>query len=174
MTLTDKELKRLEFAKKSVNVKREPEISSSASIHPSALIGSDGFGDARDTDGTFVKMEHSGTVKIGDKVVIKAFCTIDRGTVNDTEIGEGTQIDHGTHIAHNAKLGKYNSLAAHCIIEGSCEIGSFNTFGAGVVMQRKTKIGSYCIIGSGAVITKDIPDNVVVVGNPGRIIRFTE
>lgn len=170
--LSDRELNRLEFAKTSVHVSRTNVIHSTAKIDSTAIVGMDGFGAARDTDGTLVKINHSGTVVIGENVIIRAYCTIDRGTINDTEIGEGTCLDHGIHVAHNAKIGKYNTLAAHCIIEGSCEVGDFNTFGAGVIMQRKTKIGNNCLVGSGSVITKDMPDNAVIVGNPARIIRY--
>lgn len=174
MNLSDKELKRLEFAKSSVHVTKTPIIAESARIHSTALVGVDGFGAARDTDGTLVKINHRGTVVIGENVVIRSYCTIDRGTVNDTEIGEGTCLDHGVHIAHNVKLGKYNTLAAHCIIEGSCEVGDYNTFGAGVIMQRKTKIGSNCTIGSGSIITKNFGDNCVIVGNPARLLRSND
>jgi len=41
-------------------------------------------------------------------------------------------------------------------------------------MQRKTKIGNNCIVGSGAVITKDFPDNCIIVGNPARVLRMKE
>lgn len=171
MKLSDKELKRLEFAKSSVHVSRTPEIHPEANVSSMALIGCDGFGAARDIDGKLVKINHSGTVKIEKYVVIRPFCTIDRGTINDTEIGEGSCLDHGVHVAHNVKIGKYNTFAAHCIIEGSCEVGNFNTFGAGVIMQRKTKVGSNCTIGSGSVITKDFGDNLVIVGSPARVLR---
>lgn len=174
MKLSEKELKRLEFAKASVHVSRTPEIHLSAVIDSTSIIGMSGFGAARETDGTLVKINHSGNVRIAANVVIRAYCTIDRGTINYTEIGEGSCLDHGIHIAHNVKMGKYNTLAAHCIIEGSCEIGDFNTFGAGVIMQRKTKVGSNCTVGSGAVITKDFPDNCIIVGNPARVLKMKE
>ena len=173
MNLSDKEIKRLGFAKISVHVTREPEIEwEGTNISSRALIGHDGFGAARDQEGRLVKIKHSGTVRIGKNVTIRPFCTVDRGTVEDTVIGEGNSLDHGCHVAHNVVMGKYNTIAAHCIIEGSCEIGDFNTFGAGVIMQRKTKIGSGCVIGSGSVITKDFPDNCIIVGNPARLLRY--
>lgn len=111
---------------------------------------------------------------IGDYVEIREFCTVDRGVKRGTEIQTGTKIDHHCHIAHNVKIGKWNTFAAGCYIEGSCEIGDYNTFGTGVIVQKKVKVGSNCIIGSGAVITKDVADYSVIVGNPGRLLRMKD
>lgn len=144
-------------------------------IDPSAVFFSgwieDGFGYAREKDGSLYPMPHRGNVVIGKKVVIRKFVTIDRAVNGSTIIGDGTKIDHHCHIAHGVKIGKHNSLANGCSIEGSCEIGDFNTFGSMVVVQTKVKIGSNCIIGSGSVVTKDIPDGEVWVGNPARKLK---
>jgi len=174
--MTDKELKRLAFAKNSCYKKPIIDIHKSAIIHRSAVIGTSGFGYQRDTDGKLIKIKHSGGVSIGAEVEVRALTTIDSATVNGsfTHIGTGNKIDHHCHIAHNVKIGEWNTFANGCVIEGSCQVGSFNTFGTNVIMQRKTKIGSNCIIGSGAVITKDFGDNVVLVGSPARILTTTE
>lgn len=165
---------RLEFARSHKEFWPGNSIHGSVVIHPTAVIGQDGFGYVRQEDGSLLKMPHAGGVIIDAWVIIRAFVTIDRGTGANTFIGEGNCIDHHTHVAHNAKIGKHNTFAAGCIIEGSCEIGDYNTFGAGVIVQTKVKVGSNCIIGSGSVITKDVPDNSVIVGNPGRLLRKNE
>lgn len=165
---------RLAFARQSVPKYVENDIAETAWLHPSSLIGLDGFGFARDENKELVKVQHQGNVKIQDHVQIRAFCTIDRAVIGSTIIEIGTKIDHGTHVAHGVKIGKWNTFAAHCVIEGSCTIGDFNTFGTGVIVQKKIKVGSNCIIGSGAVITKDVPDYSVIVGNPGRILRMID
>ena len=171
--MTDKEKSRLEFARNSVSRVGQIIIEGRHNIDESASIGADGFGWCRDEDGKLVKVNHAGGVKIGKDVEIRAFVTVDRATLegNFTEIGDGVKIDHHCHLAHNVKIGKHNTLADGCIIEGSCEVGDFNTFGAGVNMQRKTKIGNNNVIGSGAVITKDFGDNLVIVGNPARVLK---
>jgi len=165
---------RLDFARQSIEEHPRHEIHETAIIAKSAKIGKDGFGWARDENKQLVKINHSGWVMIGPNVEIREFCTVDRGVLKGTEINEGTKIDHHCHIAHNVKIGKWNTFAAGCYIEGSCQIGDFNTFGTGVIVQKKIKVGSHTIIGSGAVITKDVPDYAVIVGNPGRLLRMKD
>lgn len=162
---------RLAFARSNVAIRPNDFIDPSANIWYDTLIGANGFGYVRDDDGSLVEMPHMGSVHIQKNVVVKSFCTIDRAVQGETFIGEGTKIDHHCHIAHGAKIGKYNTLANGCIIEGSCEIGDFNTFGAGVIVQTKVKIGNNNIFGSGCVVTKDVGDNCVMVGNPARKLR---
>lgn len=136
-------------------------------------IGGCGFGYVRDGD-EIIRMPHVGKVKIGKDVVIHNSVNIDRGVIRDTVIGDGCKIDSFVHIAHNVILGKNNTLAAHTIIEGSCEVGDNNIFGTSVIVLRKVKVGSNNLFGSGCVVTKDIGDNGVYVGNPARKLRDNE
>lgn len=142
-----------------------------AMIHASSVIGGAGFGYVRNELNELEFIYHNGNVSIGANVQIRAFCTVDRATLatESTVIEEGTKIDHHCHIAHNVKLGKHNTLANGCIIEGSCVVGDYNTFGTGVIVQRKVKVGNNCVFGSGSVVTKDVPDNSVMIGNPARL-----
>jgi len=116
LTMTDKELKRLEFAKKSVYRAPIIQIDRTAIIHRSAVIGTSGFGYSRDIDGKLVKIKHSGGVSIGAEVEVRALTTIDSATVNGsfTHIGTGNKIDHHCHIAHNVKIGEWNTFALLC------------------------------------------------------------
>src|SRR5689334_16320561 len=100
--MTEAESKRLAFARQSVSKKAENEIADSAIISPRCSIGRDGFGFSRDEEGQLVKINHAGSVKIGEFVEVKDFVTIDRATNEGqfTEIGESTKIDHSCHISH--------------------------------------------------------------------------
>lgn len=172
--MTEKEKERLEYAKNSVELHPYNNIHYSAFIHRTACIGDNGFGWARDVDGSLIEMKHGGNVVIEKNVVIRAYVTVDRAVNGSTVIGEGTKIDHHCHIAHAVKIGKHNTFANGCVIEGSCEVGDRNTFGTNVVVQRKVKIGSNNKFGSGTVVTKDIGDNGVYVGNPARFLKPNE
>lgn len=172
--MTDKESKRLAFAQNSVELRPFNNIHHSAYIDRTAVIGKDGFGWARSHDSTLVKVKHAGNVVIESEAEIRAFVTVDRAVTGSTIIGEGSKIDHHCHIAHNVKLGKWNTIADNTTIEGSCIVGDYNTFGSNVVVQRKVKIGNNCTFGSGAVVTKDVPDNSVMVGNPAKLLYLKQ
>jgi len=133
-------------------------------------IGGCGFGYVRNGE-EIIRIPHVGRVEIGERVVLHNHVNIDRGVIGSTVIGDDCKLDSFVHIAHGVKLGKCNTLAAHTIIEGSCQIGHNNTFGTSVIVQRKVKVGSGNIFGSGCVVTKDVHDNGVWVGNPARQIR---
>lgn len=127
-------------------------------------IGSDGFGYEREKDGTLVKIPHRGNVIINAGVEIGNNVCIDRAVIGSTIIGAGTKIDNLVHIAHGAKIGKNCLIVAGSVIGGSCEIGDNCFIGINASIKNKVKIGNNVTIGMGAVITKDIPDNVTVIG----------
>ena len=174
--MTQKELDRLEFAKSTKPDFTPCEVSVGEDCYISirSSIGQSGFGYARDIDGKLVKIWHKGDVKISEGVEVRDFVTIDRATVEgiSTFIGAGVKLDHKVHISHNCKIGKYTTIAANSSIEGSCEIGEYCTIGSNVTVQRKVKVGNNVTIGSGSVVTKDIPDNCVIYGNPAKIMNL--
>lgn len=92
----------------------------------------------------------------------------------ECEIGNNSAINAGSIIAHETILGNSVFIAPGVTICGIVKIGDGTLIGANATVQPRKTIGKWCTIGSGAVITKDIPDYAVVVGNPGRIIRYNE
>lgn len=97
-------------------------IGKRAIIHPGAVIGSDGFGFARDGV-RWEKVLQLGRVMIGDDVEIGANTTIDRGALDDTIIGDGVKLDNLIQIAHNVQIGEHSALAACVGVAGSAKIG---------------------------------------------------
>ena len=77
-------------------------------IKPNTTIGSDGFGYATDSKGNHHRITHYGRVILQDRVHIGANVQIDRGTFEDSVIGEGSKIDNHCHFGHNIKMGKNN------------------------------------------------------------------
>src|SRR3984957_3255814 len=75
-------------------------------IHSGTVIASDGFGFAQG-EGRHWKFPQAGIVEIGDDVEIGANTTIDRGSLDDTQIGEGVKLDNLVHIGHNCKIGAH-------------------------------------------------------------------
>lgn len=104
---------------------------SNAIIHSQVVIGSDGFGFARDGDRQ-VKIAQLGGVQIGQDVEIGAGTTIDRGALEDTIIGNGVKIDNQVQIAHNVRVGDNTVICGCSAIAGSSTIGK-NCIIAGAV-----------------------------------------
>lgn len=92
-------------------------------IHSGTVIGSDGFGQARNPDGTYQKIPQKGIVVIGDDVEIGANCSIDRATIGETIISKGVKLDNQIQIAHNVEIGENTVIAAQSGVAGSTKIG---------------------------------------------------
>jgi len=99
-------------------------------VHSGAVIGADGFGFAPH-EGTWVKIEQLGGVRIGDDVEIGANTCVDRGALDDTVIEDGVKIDNLVQIAHNVHIGAHSALAGCVGISGSVTIGAHCTFAGG-------------------------------------------
>ncbi len=122
-------------------------------LHANCVIGSDGFGNAPQPDGTWEKIEHLGNVIIGDDVEIGANTTVDRAEMESTIIGNGVKIDNLCQIAHNVQIGDNTVMAAQTGVAGS------------------TRIGKNCIIAGqvGIVGHLTIADNTTIAAQAGVI-----
>lgn len=88
-----------------------------------------------------------------------------------TKIGMGALINTGAQIHHEVKIGDFTEISPGAILLGQCEVGNLCSIGAGATILPKITIGNKVIVGAGAVVTKDISDNCLVVGVPGKIIK---
>ena len=109
-------------------------------------------------------------VKLGRGVDILAGSII----TNDVCIGEGTLINVKSSVHHDCRIGKFCEIGPGTCITGGSILGDFTSVGANSTILPKVKIGSNVTIGSGAVVTADVPDNSVVVGIPGKVIKQLE
>lgn len=98
-------------------------------LHANCVIGSDGFGNAPQPDGTWKKIEHLGNVVIGNNVEIGAGTTVDRAEMESTVICDGVKLDNLCQIAHNVYIGENTVMAAQCGVAGSAKIGKNCMFG---------------------------------------------
>lgn len=124
-------------------------------VHPGAVIGSDGFGNAM-SDSGWVKVPQVGGVKIGDDVEIGANTTVDRGAIEDTVIGNGVRIDNLVQIAHNVRLGEHTAMASLSGISGSTVVGRRCMFGGQAGVVGHITICDDVVVGGATMISKDI------------------
>ncbi|MEZ0392805.1 MAG: UDP-3-O-(3-hydroxymyristoyl)glucosamine N-acyltransferase [Pseudobdellovibrionaceae bacterium] len=124
-------------------------------IHPHTCIGSDGFGFVQGKDQRRHKIPQLGTVVIEDLVEMGANCAVDRSTLGETRIGEGSKFDNLCHIGHNCRIGKNNVFAAGFLMAGSCQIGDNCMFGGSTVLSDHVTVGSSIVVGGRSAITKD-------------------
>ena len=134
-------------------------------IHSNTVVGSDGFGFQPTNDG-YQKIPQLGNVVLEDNVEIGSNCSIDRGTIGSTIIGEGTKIDNLIQIAHNVKLGKNNVIAAQAGIAGSTVIGDWNMIGGQTGIVGHIKIGNQVRIQAQSGVNASVEDGQTLYGSP--------
>ena len=140
-------------------------IGNNVVIQDNTKIGQKGFGFIPDKKQN-IKFPHIGRVLIKDNVEIAAGCTIDRGSIDDTVIGENTYLDNQVHIAHNVKIGSNCMIAGQVGFAGSSKIGNNVSIGGQAGISGHLKIGNNVKIGGGSGVVKDIEDNQIVMGYP--------
>ena len=134
-------------------------------VHCGTVIGSDGFGFARDGN-RHQKIPQVGIVQIDDDVEIGANSTIDRAALGKTWVKRGVKIDNMVQIGHNVIVGEDTILVAHVAISGSSQIGRNVTLAGKVGVAGHIRVGDNVVVGGQSGITKDIPPDRVVSGLP--------
>ena len=140
-------------------------LGSGVILHSGAVIGADGFGYVFDGQEQ-IKIPQTGRVVIGDNVEIGANSCVDRATFGDTVIENGVKLDNHVHIGHNCQVGENTVFVAQVGISGSVEIGKRCTFSGHSGSVDHVKIGDDVTVMMKTAITKDIPSNSVVSGQP--------
>jgi UDP-3-O-[3-hydroxymyristoyl] glucosamine N-acyltransferase len=155
------------FAHAHVCVREFCQIGNNVLLHNGVVIGTDGFGFAKDDQGNWYKVPQSGKVIIEDNVEIQANSCVDRGSMGETRIGRNTKIDNLTQVGHNCIVRENSLLCAQVGLAGSTEIGR------NVILAGQVGVAGHCKIGDGAVITaqsgipNDVPAASVISGFPG-------
>ena len=139
-------------------------------IQDNSKIGQKGFGFIPIKNKN-IKFPHIGKVFIDNDVEIATGCTIDRGSVDDTKIGQNTYLDNQVHIAHNVKIGENCMIAGQVGFAGSSKVGNNVSIGGQAGVSGHLNIGDNVKIGGGSGVVKDIKDNSIVMGYPAIPLR---
>lgn len=115
-------------------------------IHNNTVIGSDGFGFAKDEEGHWLKIPQTGRVVVEDYVEIGANTSIDRASVGETRIGRGTKIDNLVQVGHSCTVGEDTLLCGQVGLAGSTKVGDR------VILAGQVGVGGHLTIGDDAVL----------------------
>jgi UDP-3-O-[3-hydroxymyristoyl] glucosamine N-acyltransferase len=138
-----------------VVIKANTVIGKNCTLYAGCVIGSDGFGYAKD-DNKWLAIPQTGRVILGDNVDIGSNSTIDRGTLDDTIISSGVKIDNLVQIGHNCMIGE-NTIIAGCVgIAGSAKIGKNCAIGGAAMILGHLSITDNVTISPGSMITRSI------------------
>ena len=114
----------------------------------------------------FARINSLGTVVIGDNVEMGANCAIDRGTIENTTIGDGTKLDNLVHIGHNVTIGSTCLICGQVGIAGSSVLGDRIVLGGQVGVADHINIGSDVIAAGKSGISSNVPSGRVMMGSP--------
>jgi UDP-3-O-[3-hydroxymyristoyl] glucosamine N-acyltransferase len=154
------------FAHSHVSIRENCEIGDNVLLHNGVIIGSDGFGFAKDDSGNWYKIPQTGRAVIEDNVEIQANSCVDRASLGETRIGRNTKIDNLSQVAHNCVIAENSMLCAQVGLAGSTEIGK------NVILAGQVGVAGHCKIGDNVIITAqsgthgDIPAGSMFSGTP--------
>ena len=131
-----------------------------------AVIGADGFGYAREHNGAWTKILQSGRTILADSVEVQANACVDRASIGETRIGEGSKIDNLVQVGHGSVVGAHTLLCSQVGLAGSTEVGDR------VILAGQVGVAGHCKVGDGAIATaqsgipNDIAAGATVSGYP--------
>jgi len=130
------------------------------------VVGSDGFGFARTTDGRWHKIPQTGNVVIEDDVEVQAHSAIDRATIGETHIGRGAKIDNLVQVGHSCKVGEDTLLCGQVGLAGTSRVGNK------CILAGQVGLAGHLSVGDGATLTAqtgvptDVPAGAIYSGYP--------
>ncbi len=154
------------FAHTHVVVREHCRLGDRVTLQNGAIIGGDGFGFAKQADGTWYKIVQSGPAVLDDDVEVQANAAIDRASIGETRIHAGAKIDNLVQVGHGSTVGENTLLCAQVGLAGSTAVGK------NVILAGQVGVAGHCTIGDGVVATaqsgipNDVASGKVVSGYP--------
>jgi UDP-3-O-[3-hydroxymyristoyl] glucosamine N-acyltransferase len=147
-------------------VRENCRLGDNVTLQNGVVIGGDGFGFAKDSEGRWRKIVQSGPAVLEDDVEVQANACVDRASIGETRIGRGTRIDNLVQVGHGSSVGRNTLLCAQVGLAGSTEVGD------NVILAGQVGVAGHCKIGDGVIATAqsgipgDVPAGKVVSGYP--------
>jgi len=149
-----------------VQVRERCRLGNRVVVQNGAVIGGDGFGFARDSEGRYQKFPQVGIVVIEDDVEVGALTAVDRAALGETRIGRGTKLDNLVQVGHSVAIGEDSVLAGQVGIAGSTRIGSRVTLAGQVGVAGHLTIGDGVVATAQTGIPGSVEEGSVVSGYP--------
>jgi len=89
----------------------------------------------------------------------------------DVRLAENVVVNTSASIDHDCDLAAHVFVAPGAVLSGGVTVGAYAHIGTGAIIRQGISIGENAVIGAGAVVVKNVPDNMVMVGNPAKILR---
>lgn len=147
-------------------VRENCRLGDDVTLQNGAIIGSDGFGFARNPQGSWVKTPHPHPAVLDDQVEVQANSCIDRAVVGETHIGRGVKIDNLVQVGHASTVGENSLLCAQVGLAGSTHVGKNVTLAGQVGVAGHLTIGDGAIATAQTGIPSDVAPGAVVSGYP--------
>jgi UDP-3-O-[3-hydroxymyristoyl] glucosamine N-acyltransferase len=130
------------------------------------IIGADGYGFARQADGSHYKIVQSGVAVIEDDVEVQAHSCVDRATVGETRVRRGAKLDNLVQVGHASDVGRNSLLCAQVGLAGSTRLGSNVLLAGQVGVAGHLSVGDNVVATAQSGIPSDVPSNLMVSGYP--------
>jgi UDP-3-O-[3-hydroxymyristoyl] glucosamine N-acyltransferase len=151
---------------------KNSKLGSYVKVGCNCTIGGAGFGYEKNEFGNNEFIPHIGNVVLEDFVEIGNNNTIDRAVMGSTLLKKHVKTDNQVHIGHGVVIGENTLLTANVTFSGSVTVGENVWAAPSTTFINKINVGDNAYTGLGAVVIKDVPDNAVIVGNPGRVLKI--
>jgi UDP-3-O-[3-hydroxymyristoyl] glucosamine N-acyltransferase len=154
------------FAHAHAVVREFCELGDNVVLQNGVIVGSDGFGFAKDEAGHWQKIAQAGKTVIESDVEIQANACVDRASTGNTHVSRGAKLDNLVQVGHGSSVGEDTLLCAQVGLAGTTEVGK------NVILAGQVGVAGHCKIGDGAIATaqsgipKDVPAGATVSGYP--------
>ena len=150
------------FAHAHAVVREYCQLGDNVVLQNGAIIGADGFGFAKQADGSWYKILQSGPAILEDAVEVQANACIDRASIGETRVRAGAKVDNLVQVGHGSTVGENTLLCAQVGLAGSTAVGK------GVILAGQVGVAGHCTVGDGVIATAQsgIPNDV----EPGKVV----
>jgi UDP-3-O-[3-hydroxymyristoyl] glucosamine N-acyltransferase len=154
------------FAHSHAVVREFCQLGNNVVLQNGTIVGSDGFGFAKDDAGHWHKIVQSGNVVVESDVELQANTCIDRASIGETRIGRGTKIDNLVQVGHSCTIGHDTLLISQVGLAGTTDVGNNVILAGQVGVSGHVKIGDGAIAIAQSGIPHDVPAGAMVSGAP--------